>query len=145
MGQGDGFQRRQVPVKQERKIIFIPTPSAGFNPGFSRGAAPVKSATLLIYFSHRHTRTDTDYYLCRPGRDNGASLRQIAIFADKRRLRNYLFRSLYLSASRHRRDVKLRLVYFAKRCSFSSDKSSERKIPAGKCNRHFTACPCESV
>ena len=51
---------------------------------------------------------------------------------------------------------------FAKRCSFRSDKtcrgvalakmglprrshsedgSSERKIPAGKCSKHFTACP----
>ncbi|MEA3436527.1 MAG: hypothetical protein U9R43_08670 [Thermodesulfobacteriota bacterium] len=25
------------------------------------------------FISHRPTQTDTDYYLCRPGRDNAAS------------------------------------------------------------------------
>ena len=31
------------------------------------------------------------------------------------------------------------------RRSLGEDGSSERNISAGKCDRHFTACPCESV
>jgi len=72
----------------------------------------VRFASIFFFISHRRTRTDTDYYLCRHGRDNGVAYgrwKALQIIED------FETTSFEVCACLPNFCTKLRLIYIAKR------------------------------